>query len=267
MTLALAFLLAAASEITVDLKLDNLDYVAGERVRGVVDVVNLSPDTIRVGTSDAPDRLFVEVFRAGDGSQLDTVSSLAFVSKFTLKSNEGQKLETFLGDHYGLRETRRYHAKPVLVHDGVRYEGQIRAFDIVPGMSVGGALQMFANAQDVRREFSLVSWSRTGHEHLFLTAKDEGAAPRKWETWDLGQFFKITKPTISVMPGGEVIVIHRLDADWFCRSEFWSVPKKLKFHGREPVQDPETAGQNRVRELYKESGGVQPKVNPWWKFW
>ena len=38
-----------SSEIFVDLKLDEIDYVAGERVRGVVDVKNISPGTIRVG--------------------------------------------------------------------------------------------------------------------------------------------------------------------------------------------------------------------------
>ena len=44
-------------------------------------------------------------------------------------------------------------------------------------------------------------------------------------------------------------------------------PDELEFHRRELVQDPETAGTNRVRELYKESGGIAPKTNPWWKFW
>ena len=265
--LASAALLAAPSEITVDIKLDSVDYVSGERVRAVVDVVNLSPATLRVGYPDSTDRLFVEVYRSGDMSQLDAVSDRRFVSEFILKSNEGQKLETFLGAHYGLREPRRYLCKPVLVHAGKRYEGQLRAFDIVPGMRITGALQMFANADGLQREFDLLYWRREGRDHLFLAAHDEGGGDRKWETWDLGQIFRITKPTVSVMPGGEVVVFHRVDADWFVRTEFWSVPAKLRFHNRELVQDPETAGQNRVRELYRESGGVEAKPHPWWKFW
>ena len=36
-------LFAETAEIRVDLKLDSSDFVVGERIRGVVDVVNPSP--------------------------------------------------------------------------------------------------------------------------------------------------------------------------------------------------------------------------------
>lgn len=254
------------SEITVNLRLDFGDNVVGERIRGVVDVVNISPATISVGRSDSADRLFIEVFRA-DRSQLQRISDSPHVSPFFLKPNEGQKLETFLADHYGLRAPGRYLAKPVLVHDGVRFEGQVRAFDIVPGMRIGGALQMFSDHTGLRREFDLLTWSRGGREHLFLSARDSGSSDRKWMTVDLGELMKITKPVISIMPTGEVVVLHRVDPDNFIRSEFWSVPDGIEFHRRELVQDPETAGTNRIRELYRGSGGVAPKEHPWWKFW
>lgn len=257
----------APSEITVDLKLQNADYVAGEQIVGVVNVVNVSPETVSVGRAGGRDRFFVEVFRAADRSLMDRSARRAFVAPFLLKPNEGQKLETRLGDHYGLRTPGRYLARPVLVHGGVRFEGQMRAFDVVPGMKVATALQMFANREGLRRTFTLVSWSRRGREHLFLTAEDDGAGTRRWLTTDLGEMMKITKPTISVMPTGEVIILHRVDPDRFIRSEFWSVPGAIEFHRRELLQDPETAGSQRVREIYEESGGVQPKENPWWKFW
>ena len=257
---------AETSEITVSLRLDFGDNVVGERIRGVVDVVNVSPETVSVGRADSRDRLFIEVFRA-DRSQLQKISDSPQVSPFFLKSNEGQKLETFLADHYGLRSPGRYLAKPVLVHGGVRFEGQIRAFDVVPGMRIGGALQMFSNHEGLRREFDLLTWSRGGREHLFLAAKDSGTSDRKWMTIDLGELMKITKPTISIMPTGEVVVLHRVDPDNFIRSELWSVPDGIEFHRRELVQDPETAGTNRIRELYRGSGGVKPKERSWWKFW
>jgi hypothetical protein len=258
---------AAASEITVGLKLDFGDYVVGEGIGAVVNIVNISPDEISVGYADSQDKFFVEVFRSKDMSQLQRTSNSPFVAPFVLKPNEGQKLATRLGDLYGLGNPGRFLARPVLVHRGVRYEGQMRAFDIVPGMHVTSALQMFANHDGLRREFELVSWSRGGSGHLFLTAKDAGTSTRGWQTVDLGEMMKITRPTISVMPSGEVIVLHRLDPDNFIRSEFWSVPAGIEFNRRELVQDPETAGSQRVRELYMESGGIKPKKNPWWKFW
>jgi len=257
---------AATSEITVDLKLDGSDFVLGERIRGVVNVANPSPEKVSVGYSNSKDAFFVELFRAADMSQLTRVSKKAFVAPFSLDSSEGQKLETFLGDHYGLRESSRYLAKPVLVHGGVRYEGAMRAFDVVDGVRLTGALQIFKNRPGLQREFKLAYWSRNHSEHLFLLAEDCGTSDRKWATRDLGPILRLDKPSISVMPNGEVVVLHRLNQDQFVRSEFWSLPDTLEFRVREAVKDPETAGTARVRELYKE-GGVKPKENPWWKFW
>ena len=257
---------AETSEIMVDLKLDSLDFVSGERIRGIVDIANPSPEKISVGYSNSKDSFFIEVFRASSMQQLTRVSKHAFVSEFRVDSGEGQKLETFLGDHYGLREPSRYLAKPVLVHNGIRYEGMMRAFDVVDGIRLAGAMQMFANRNGLRREFSLAYWPRGNSEHLFLRAKDVGISDRIWETRDLGPLLRLDKPSISVMPKGEIVVLHRLNQDQFVRSEFWSLPDAFEFRIRESVRDPETAGTARVRELYKE-GGVKPKENPWWKFW
>ena len=258
---------AATSEISVDLKLDQTEFVLGERMRCVVDIMNVSPKIIAYGYKDATDRFFIEVYRASDGSQLEKISKGAFVADFLLKPNEGQKLEAFLGDHYGLGYAGRYHAKPVLVHDGVRYEGQARVFDIVPGMKSVSALQLFSNHEGLKRELELVTWRRQGTEHLFFTAKDLGKDERRWRTIDLGTVMKITKPSISILKTGEIIVLHRFDADNFVRSELWSVPQGIEFIQHELVRDPETAGSERVKELYAESGGIKPVEKSWWEFW
>ena len=257
---------AGTSEIKVDLRLGGSDFVVGERVRGVVDIANSSPEKVSVGYSNSKDVFFVEVFRAGDMSQLTRLSDSAFVSRFRIDSSEGQKLETFLGDHYSLVESNRYLAKPVLVHNGVRYEGQLRAFDIVDGVKVAAAMQMFSNRKGLQREFELAYWSRNHSEHLFLKAVDSGLGKARWETRDLGPILRIDRPSISILPTGEVIVLHRLNQDQFVRSELWSLPNALEFRMRESVNDPETAGTARVRELYKD-GGIKAKENPWWKFW
>ena len=260
-------LVAANSEITVGVKMDHLDFVVGESVGAIVNVMNVSPDEISVGYADSKDRFFIEIFRSPDMRQISRVSSGPFVSPFRLKPNEGLKLATRLGDVYDMRHPGRYLARPVLVHEGIRFEGQMRAFDIVPGMQLSTALQMFSNHEGLRREFELLKWSRDGRDHLFITAHDGGPGGKSWQTTDLGEMMKITKPTVSIMPNGEVIVLHRIDPDNFIRSEFWSVPDGIEFYRRELIQDPETAGSQRVREMYQESGGVKPKENPWWKFW
>ncbi len=271
-SLALASLISVSSiaamvEISISLKLDNADYVSGERIRGVVDVANSSPESVSVGYGYSEDKLFIEVYRSGGEGNLEKLGNGAFVSPFRVDSNEGQKLETFLGDHYYLRDAGHYLARPVLLHNGVRYEGQPRAFGIVPGMKAATALQMFSNSDGLRREFQLLFWNRKGKEHLFLSAVDSGTSTRKWMTTDLGPMLKLSPPKISVLRSGEVIVLHRYNRDQFCRSEFWSLPDALELNSRELVMDPETAGSERIKELYKESGGVKPVDRPWWKFW
>lgn len=273
---------AAPSEISVDLRLDAADFVVGERVRAVLDIANFSPDVVGTGgrvrvwsgqgtnrvlkaSYNVNDRVFVEVYRTSDGTQLTRVSKSAFVSSFAVETGEGQKLEVFLGDHYALDEANRYMAKPVLVHAGVRYEGLPRVFDIVEGVQVAGAMQMFSTRRGLQREFSLVYWPRSRGEHLFLRARDTGPS-RTWRTTDLGYVLRTTKPEVSVCTDGKVFVLHRLDQDSFVRSEFWSLPDDLEFRGKSLVLDPVTAGTQSVRELYKD-GGVKPKKNPWWKFW
>lgn len=256
---------ADTAEIRVDLKLDHANYVSGERIRGVITVDNLSPERISVGRANSEDLCFIEVSRSADGSAMTRISKHPFVAPFTLDSSEGQKLEVFLGDHYGLRESSRYLAKPVLVHKGIRYEGSVRAFDVVDGLKIVSATQLFADAPGLQREFLLVFWNQEHEEHLFLKVRDSGTVERIWETRDLGPILRIDNPVLSVLATGEVIILHRRTQDKFIRTEFWSLPNELERISVSAVDDPETASSARVRELYKE--GVKPKINPWWKFW
>lgn len=279
MNIKTAVLLAAAavcgvsaageiSEISVDLALGETSYVVGERIRGVIDVKNMSADTITVDGQKLPDRLFVEVFRMPGRMPLDRIrESAPFVSPFRVGESQGQRLETIITDLFNLRGEGRYLARPVLVHAGMRYEGQFRAFDVVPGVKVSGALQMFSNRAGLKREFSLVRWTRDGREHLFLTARDAGISDRTWQSKDIGVYMKMTPPVISILSSGELVVMHRAGPDSFQRSTFWSLPETLEFRGVEFLDDPESAGQARVQEMYRKSGGVKAAPRPWWKFW
>ena len=260
-----AFAAPPQSEISVKLIPDRREYVVGERLRAVVDVANSSADSIDVGKPGSADILRIEVFRARDMASRERIGSRPFVAPFMLHSSEGQKLETFIGDHFSLHDPIRYIARAVLIHAGSRYESSLVSFDVVPGMTVGRAMQMFKNTPGLRRTFELVYWMRGQREHLFLKASDEGG--RVWRTTDLGGLLRITEPKISVMPNGEVVVLHRATQNQFMRSVFWSLPNALDFRRQEPMVDPEVAGSERMRDLYMESGGVTPVKKSWWKFW
>ena len=134
---------ALPSEITVKLLMNCSEYVAGERIRCVVDVANASADIIDVGSKGADDRLLIEVYRASDNHRYGKLSKHPFVAPFTLHSGEGQRLEACLGDHFPMTEDTRYLARAVLVHGGMRFESAMKSFLVVPGLNCGGALQMF----------------------------------------------------------------------------------------------------------------------------
>lgn len=258
---------ATAPEINVTLRMSADEYIEGEKIRAVVDLANGSPDTLIGGRDDAPDRLFLELFRASDSAAVDRNSYAPFTVPFVLKSSEGQKFEVFFDHHFPIASSTRYLARAVLVHEGSRYEGSLRSFDVVPGIRIGGALQMFANRPDLRREFELVYWNRDKLEHLFLKARDEGPEDRRWATADLGPILRVTQPKISIRPNGEVTVLHRTSQDEFVRSLFWSLPEAFEFQEHETLLDPEVAGAERVKALYQESSGVEPVKKAWWKFW
>ena len=257
----------APSLISVRLTMQSDVFVSGEGYTGYVTVDNSSADDIDVGNPDSPDRLFVELFRASDKKQYDRISNRPFVVSFSLKSGEGLRLETILADHYAFPDTTRYFARAVLVHAGTRYESSLKSFDIVPGLRDGGAVQMFKEKPGLKREYELVHWVRNQVEHLFLKAKDSGAENRIWRTSDLGPILRVTPPKISVLTSGEVIVLHRATQSAFIRSEFWSLPEAFEFHEHEVMADPDTVGAERVKEIYKESGGTEPVKKAWWKFW
>ena len=66
---------------------------------------------------------------------------------------------------------------------------------------------------------------------------------------------------------GEVLVLHRATQDKFLLSTFWSLPDVLEFRNREVMADPDVVGAERVKEFYKDTGGIEPVKKAWWRFW
>lgn len=269
----IALFASAASvptEISVSLKMDAGVYVMGERIRCEVSVENSSADSLDVGTRGSVDNLVLELFRASDREQFDKVSKTPFTAPFLLHSGEGQRLETFLGDHYPIKEESRYLARAVLVHGGYRYESTFKSFDVIPGMKLGSAMQLFAGKPGCERHFEVVFASRAQSEHAFLKVFDKvnGRVVNFWPTSDLGTILRVSPPKISIMPDGEVVILHRATQDNYVRTVFWSLPDAFEFQEHEAMLDPDVAGAARVRALYMESGEVDAvRKKKWWKFW
>ena len=254
--------------VSVVLHMTNSEYLIGERIRGEVEIKNGSATPIVVGAKDSTDFVFLELFKNDAKHSLDRYSDRKVTNPFVLKSGEAQKFEVFFDRNYLLDKEGRYLGRAVVVHDGMRYEGSFRAFSLVPGIRISGALQMFSNRPELRREFELLYWNRRRHEHLFLRATDRSdKGDRAWVTSDLGTLIRVTPPKISIRDGGEVTVLHRATQDEFIRSDFWSLPDAFEFQEHARMVDPDVAGSERVKSLYEEASGVEPVKKAWWKFW
>ena len=256
-----------ASEVSVVLRMTNPEYIVGERVRAEVELRNGSPTAVVVGATDSTDHLLLELYRNDTRDQLSPNSDRPVTVPFVLQRGEAQRFEVFFDRHFVFAREGRYMARAVLVHDGMRYEGALRAFQIVPGIRISGALQRFADRSELRREFELVYWNRDRFEHLFLKVFDRGEEEVRWQTTDLGTLLRVTPPKLSIKDNGEVIVLHRASQDEFIRTDFWSLPDAFEFQTHDRMTDPDVAGSERIKSLYQESSGVEPVKRAWWKFW
>ena len=254
--------------VSVVMRMTNSEYLIGERIRAEVEIRNGSTTPIVVGAKDSTDFVRLELFKNDIRHPEDKISEKLVTSPFVLKSGEAQTFEVFFSRNYNITKEGRYLGRAVVIHDGMRYEGALRAFSLVPGIRLSGALQMFSNRPGLRREFELLYWNRNRHEHLFLRATDRTeSGSRPWVTSDLGTLIRVTPPKISIKDSGEVTILHRATQDEFIRSDFWSLPDAFEFQEHASMVDPDVAGSERVKSLYQESSGVEPVKKAWWKFW
>ena len=260
----------SASEISVSFKPDHTEYVAGERIRGVVSVINASTETLHGNAAGAPDRLCLEAkVKSSRGEErLDAAKDVPFTVRFAIDPSHRQNFEVFADRHFPMLRETRYLIRPVLVHGGARYEGSWRSISVVPGMKLGEYVQMFSNVDGLRRDFTLVYWGRDRLEHLFLKIRDISPAGEFYHpTRDLGPIMRVTKPTLSVSPRGEVTITRRNAQDSFARTVFWSLPDVFDHHKTESLVDPDVAGSAAVKATYKSGKPLKAKETKWWQFW
>lgn len=258
---------AGAQQVDVSLALAYSSFVTGEPVLAQVEVLNATRDLIEIGTPNAKDALIVEVSKGGGYNEMVPFSSDPLVGAVTLKPGESFQHKVELDKWYALTEEGKYMARVVVVHGGMRYESTKRSFDVVPGLPIKEAVQMFVNRPNQKRLFKLVHWSRNQTDRLFLRIEDE-PGNKVWDSIDLGVLLRTTEPKIDLSPEGEVTVVHRSTQDAFIRTLIWSLPDHVDVQERSQLLDPEISASQRVRSLYGEmSGDKKEEKKSWWKFW
>lgn len=258
---------AHAQQFDVKLTLAYSVFVVGEPVVVQVDLLNATRDRIEVGGPGATSVLLVEMTKGGTINELTPFRKDPVVAPFTLKPGETVQHRFALDKWFSLEQEGKYMARVVLVHRGMRYESVKKSFDVVPGMSLGGGVQMFVNRDQLKRQFKLVFWHRNQEDRLFLRIEDDPGG-RIWDSIDLGTLMRATPPKLDISPEGEVTVIHRATQDAFLRTLLWSLPEAVEVVERNSLVDPDISASQRVNTLYGEGADERSEAKkPWWKFW
>ena len=258
---------ARGQQFDVKLTLAYSVFVIGEPVVVQVDLLNATRDQVDVGAPGSTSVLLVEITKGGAINELPPYREDPVVAPFTLKPGETAQRRLALDKWFSLEQEGKYMARVVLVHRGMRYESVKKSFDVVPGMSLGGGVQMFVNHDQLKRQFKLVFWHRNQEDRLFLRIEDD-PGERIWDSIDLGTLMRATPPKLDISPEGEVTVIHRATQDAFLRTMLWSLPDAVEVIERNSLVDPEISASQRVNALYGEGADERKdEKKPWWKFW
>lgn len=258
---------ARAQQVDVKLTLANSAFVMGEQVVVQVELQNATRDLIDFGTGDTKSALFAEISKGGgQHNDIQPFRSDPLVPAFQLQPGQSIKHIVSLDKWFPLEEEGRYIVHVVVAHRGMRYGSAKKSFDVVPGISVGGGMQMFVSKENLKRQFKLVYWHRNQHDRLFLRIEDE-PGPRVWDSIDLGAMMRGSPPKLDISPEGEVTVIQRATQDAFLRTVLWSLPDAVEIVERNSLVDPDISASQRADALYGSDDEPKDAKKAWWKFW
>ncbi len=252
--LAPAQIAGAAAEkrlgpVSVGLALDASSYVLGENINVRVLVRNNTPQPLTLGKGDQPSGVF-EVTRANDTQRRNLARDPrgCLPRPLTLKPGEERVFDLNLTVAANLREQGKYFVAFGAIVNGIRYDTQLKAIDIVPGGVILEGTQLFANDPKRQRHLTLVRWPRGHIDRLFLRVEDTPDG-RRFPTVMLGAYLPLVKPKLNIAPNGEIVLLHRATPDYYVRNVFWSLPGEFVRRSTQDLLDPATADAARLNGL------------------
>jgi len=253
--------------LELTLKLDVGTFVVGEAIQTSLTLANRSTGDFSTRPPLGDDRLFVEVL----DSQREPVSPLkadGSVGDVTLIAGDTWTGSVKIDSFFPLRTPGRYFATLVAIQDDRRYTSPRKAFDVVPGLEIKSALQLFPKAGIRGRRFSLVYLAREQREILFLRMEDDQAG-KGWETVRLGGLLRISEPRIDISPDGTVTVLHRATQDAYLKTAIRSQPEQIEVLSQEQLLDPAASMRQHMEPFQKmaiERHQENKKSSRWWPF-
>ncbi len=265
----MAVLLAGGvgAQMAVDMKLSQSVYMLGEAIRADVAIVNHATTPFQIG--EGPGRQNGISFRITD-SRRDVLASSqpreAMIAKLLLGGGETHKAAFELDEWYPMGKPGSYLVMAQVRRDDRLYESASRAIDIVPGLEMMSAIQLFADRPDFQRKLTLVYFMRRQAEYLFLRITDT-PGDRTWTTLELGQLLRTTPPTLEVAADGVATIMQRATQDVYLKTRVKSTATGVELLGQEQLLDKravESISSQQARML--ESSNKKKSSSGWWPF-
>ncbi len=264
-------LLLAASvraQMTVDLTLNQSVYLLGEAIRADVRIVNHATMPFQVGPGGyRQNGLFFQI----TDSRHDTLESaqprVPMIPDLLLPGGETFRSAFELDEWFPLGNPGSYIVTAMVRRDDRRYDSVSRAIDIVPGLEIKTAIQLFADRPDFQRKLTLVYFMRRQSEYLFLRITDT-PGDRTWSTLELGQLLRTTPPTIEVTADGLATISHRATQDVYLKTRVKSTASGVELVGQEQTVDKHAAEALRTQQvlMMDEAQKQKKKSSRWWPF-
>lgn len=260
----------AGAQMNVNLTLNQSVYLVGESIRADVSIINHATTPFQIGSG--VNRNNGLIFQIMD-QRRDTVTSsqpgVPMIADLSLPGGETFKSAYELDEWYPMGKPGSYIVTAMVQRDNRRYESTPRAIDVVPGLEMKSAIQLFADLPDSQRKLSLVYFMRRQAEYVFLRVTDT-PGDRIWSTLELGLLLRTTPPTIEISTDGQVVIVHRATQDVYLKTRVKSTIHGVELVGQEQIIDTRAAAHAPVvqSQMLDDSRNTKQQTNArwWWPF-
>jgi hypothetical protein len=264
--LSIVLLLAgyAGAQMTVDMNLNQSVYILGEAVRADVRIVNHATTPLIVGPGGyRQNGLFFQITDGRHDTLEPSQPGTPMISDLRLPGGETYRSAFELDEWYPMGKAGSYIVTAMVRRDDRRYETTSRAIDIVPGLEIKTAIQLFADRPDFQRKLSLVYFMRRQAEFLFLRITDT-PGDRTWSTLELGKLLRTTPPTIEVTNDGVITIFHRATQDVYLKTRMKSTANGVELVGQEQIVDTHSMELLQAQQIQKIAEDRNKKQAHWW---
>jgi hypothetical protein len=217
--LVLAALLPASAQVTVEVALEQEQFLVGEAIPVAVRITNLSGQTLRFG--NRPDWLTFSV-ESRDGFIVVKNSEVPVSGEFTVESSKVATRRVDLGPHFALTRFGRYNVQAIVQVEqwGAQVTSKPTNFDIIRGAQLwsqefGVPLSAATNEPPEVRRYTLQQANYLNSQIRLYLRLTDGSESRVFKVFPIGAMRSVSKPEPQLDKESNLHILYQNDARSF----------------------------------------------------